>query len=35
MNLMRPHMVIDPDKAKRDLEGRLDLFYHSILPPQA
>jgi hypothetical protein len=22
------------EKAKRDLEGRMDLFYHSILPPR-
>jgi TetR/AcrR family transcriptional repressor of mexJK operon len=34
MNLMRPHHVVDPDKAMRDLEGRLELFYHSILPPR-
>ena len=32
MNLMRPHRLVDPDKAQRDLEGRLELFYHSILP---
>jgi TetR/AcrR family transcriptional repressor of mexJK operon len=32
MNLMRPHRLVDPDKAERDLEGRLELFYHSILP---
>lgn len=31
INLMRPHHVVDAEKAKRDLEGRLDLFYHSIL----
>lgn len=35
MNLMRPHHVVDPDKAMRDLEGRLELFYHSILPPKS
>jgi len=34
MNLMRPHHEVDPDKAKRDLEGRLELFYYSILPPR-
>jgi TetR/AcrR family transcriptional repressor of mexJK operon len=34
MNLMRPPHVVDMDKAKRDLEGRMDLFYHSILPPR-
>jgi hypothetical protein len=34
MNLMRPPRTVDPDKAMRDLEGRLDLFYHSILPPR-
>jgi AcrR family transcriptional regulator len=34
MNLMRPHRLVDPDKAERDLEGRLELFYHSILPPR-
>ena len=32
MNLMRPHRVVDTAKAKRDLEGRLELFFHSILP---
>ena len=34
VNLMRPPRTVDPDKAMRDLEGRLDLFYHSILPPR-
>lgn len=34
MNLMRPQRLVDQDKARRDLEGRLELFYHSILPPQ-
>jgi TetR/AcrR family transcriptional repressor of mexJK operon len=34
MNLMRPPHVVDMDKAKRDLEGRMNLFYHSILPPR-
>jgi TetR/AcrR family transcriptional repressor of mexJK operon len=34
MNLMRPHRAVDPEKAKRDLEGRLELFYYSILPPR-
>jgi len=31
MNLMRPAHTVDPDKARRDLEGRLQLFYYSIL----
>jgi hypothetical protein len=35
MNLMRPHVAVDPDKAMRDLEGRLELFYHSILPAKS
>ena len=34
MNLMRPPQVAEPDKAERDLKGRLELFYHSILPPK-
>jgi TetR/AcrR family transcriptional repressor of mexJK operon len=34
MTFMHPHRVVDPDKAKRDLEGRLELFYSSILPPR-
>ena len=33
MNFMRPHHAVDPGKAKRDLEGRLALFYHGILLP--
>ena len=33
MNLMRPHRIVDPEKGRRDLEGRLELFFHSILPP--
>lgn len=34
INLMRPAHTVDPDKAMRDLEGRLQLFYYSILLPQ-
>jgi TetR/AcrR family transcriptional repressor of mexJK operon len=34
MNLMRPHRTVDPERAKCDLEGRLELFYYSILPPR-
>jgi len=34
INLMRPAHTVDPDKARRDLEGRLQLFYYSILLPQ-
>ena len=34
LNLLRPSEPVDPDKAMRDLERRLDLFYHSILPPK-
>ena len=34
LNLMRPAHTIDPDKARRDLDGRLRLFYYSILLPQ-
>jgi len=33
MSFMRPHHAIEPGKAKRDLDGRLDLFYHGILLP--
>jgi hypothetical protein len=32
MTFMHPHRVVDPDKAKRDLEARLELFYRGILP---
>jgi AcrR family transcriptional regulator len=35
MNLLRPHFVMEPEKAISDLERRLELFYHSILPPQS
>jgi TetR/AcrR family transcriptional repressor of mexJK operon len=34
LKLLRPSEPVDPDKAMRDLERRLDLFYHSILPPR-
>jgi TetR/AcrR family transcriptional repressor of mexJK operon len=32
MSFMRPQCTRDPVKAKRDLEGRLELFYRGILP---
>jgi len=32
MTFMHPHRIVDPDKAKRDLEARLELFYRGILP---
>jgi TetR/AcrR family transcriptional repressor of mexJK operon len=35
MTFMRPHYPVEPGKAKRDLDGRLELFYRGILPIQA
>jgi TetR/AcrR family transcriptional repressor of mexJK operon len=35
MSFMRPRHTAEPGKSKRDLESRLALFYHGILPPQA
>jgi TetR/AcrR family transcriptional repressor of mexJK operon len=32
MSFMRPPRSLDQEKAKRDLEGRLELFYRGILP---
>jgi hypothetical protein len=31
MNLMRPPQQHSPEEIQRELEARLDLFYHSVL----